>query len=86
LVNRRSSPTVPDHRPGCQEEKSRVEDKPHLGLSWPEALRQVRSWLEPAIMLKRYWCAFSPAPPPFGIRELLDWLRQGNGINVYSTT
>lgn len=36
-------------------------------------------------MLKRYWCAYSPAPPPFGLQELLVWLRGGNGINVYST-
>lgn len=36
-------------------------------------------------MLKRYWRAYSPAPPPFGLQELLVWLRQGNGINVYST-
>lgn len=66
-------------------EKSPGAAKPFVGLTWPEALRQVRSWLEPAIMLKRYWCAYSLAPPPFALQELLGWLRQGNGINVYST-
>lgn len=36
-------------------------------------------------MLKRYWCGYSPAPLPLGLQELLVWLREGNGINVYST-
>ena len=53
--------------------------------SWPSALRQVRSWLEPAIMLKRYWRAYSPAPPPPALQELLERLWRGTGINVYVT-
>src|SRR2546430_11698213 len=34
-------------------------------LSWPKALREVRAWLEPWILLQRYWRARGPpAPPP----------------------
>jgi hypothetical protein len=80
LQPQRDRTTLPS--PG---EKSSSAAKLSFGLAWPEALRQVRSWLEPAIMLKRYWCAYSPAPPPLGLQELLVWLRQGNGINIYST-
>jgi hypothetical protein len=35
-------------------------------ISWPMALRAVRAWLEPWIMLRRYWQGWSPLPPfPF---------------------
>jgi hypothetical protein len=33
-------------------------------VSWPLALRAVRGWLEPWIMLRRYWSGWSPQPPP----------------------
>src|SRR5690242_5398677 len=51
-------------------------------LAWPQALRQVRAWLEPYILLKRYWQAFSPLPPPLPLQHLLDWLWHSNAINV----
>lgn len=54
-------------------------------VSWPRALRQVRAWLEPWIMLWRYWRAWSPLPPPFALQELLESLWHGNGINLYKT-
>lgn len=34
--------------------------------SWPHALRAVRSWLNPAITLARWWRAWSPAAPRVG--------------------
>ena len=40
---------------GRGERRSRV--------SWPETLRAVRGWLEPYIMLWRYWRAFSEMAP-----------------------
>ena len=33
---------------------------------WPAALRRVRAWLEPWIMLRRYWRAWSRAAPATG--------------------
>jgi hypothetical protein len=50
------------------------------------ALRQVRAWLEPWIMLGRYWRGWSSKPPPPELQQLLDWLFQGGGINLYVPT
>jgi len=58
-------------------------DRPRV--SWPVALRQVRSWLEPWIMLWRYWRAWSTPPPPGALQQLLDWLWQGRGISLYES-
>jgi len=55
-------------------------------VSWPVALRQVRSWLEPWIMLWRYWRAWSTQPPPLVLQQLLDWLWQGRGIYLYESS
>jgi hypothetical protein len=51
--------------------------------SWPVALRAVRAWLEPWIMLWRYWRAWSEQPPPPPLRALLEWLWRGRGIDLY---
>lgn len=53
-------------------------------LSWPEALRQIRAWLEPYLMLKRYWQAWSREPPPRQLQQLLDWLFEGKPIYLYT--
>ncbi len=50
---------------------------------WPVALRAVRAWLEPWIMLWRYWRGWSSAPPPSALGVLLDRLWQGHGISLY---
>jgi len=52
--------------------------------SWPEALRAVRGWLEPWVMLWRYWKAFSDLPPPAGLRALLEWVFSGRGLYLYA--
>ncbi len=59
--------------------------KIRLKVSWPAALRAVRAWLDPWIMLWRYWRGWSDKPPPSQLQELLEWLRQGRGIDVYTT-
>ena len=51
--------------------------------SWPLALRRVRAWLEPGIMLGRYWRAWSAKPPPPALQQLLDWLWEGHAIYLY---
>jgi DDE superfamily endonuclease len=33
-------------------------------VSWPKALRAVRAWLEPWVLLRRFWQAWSPQPHP----------------------
>ena len=43
-------------------------EKRRASASWPGALRAVRAWLEPWVMLWRYWKAFSEMPrhPTYG--------------------
>src|SRR5215203_5908300 len=52
-------------------------------LSWPRALRKVRSWLAPYVMLWRYWRVFSGMPPPAELRRLLEQLFAGRGLYLY---
>ncbi|MBO0781126.1 MAG: hypothetical protein J2P37_20090 [Ktedonobacteraceae bacterium] len=54
-------------------------------MSWPVALRMVRAWLEPWILLWRYWRAWSKQPPPLALRRLLEEVRQGHGLFLYET-
>jgi SRSO17 transposase len=53
---------------------------------WSVALRQVRAWLQPWILLSRFWRAWSPLPPPFRLQQLLDWVWQGYPLNLYVPT
>jgi SRSO17 transposase len=54
-------------------------------ISWPMALRAVRGWLEPWIMLRRYWHGWSQLPPPPALQLLLRRLEQGHAIALYSS-
>jgi len=54
-------------------------------VSWPRALRAVRAWLEPWIMLRRYWSGWSLLPPPPAVQLLLRWLEKGQAIALYSS-
>lgn len=54
-----------------------------LQASWPVALRAVRAWLEPRLLLARYWAAWSPLPTPLPLQALLDALHQGHGLHLY---
>lgn len=53
-------------------------------MSWPEALRTVRVWLEPWVMLRRYCRAFSNLPPPPELRVLLERVFSGRGLYLYA--
>jgi hypothetical protein len=50
------------------------------------ALRQVRSWLEPWVLLTRWWRAWSAQPPPRALQTLLDAVWRGQGIPLYDTS
>jgi DDE superfamily endonuclease len=51
--------------------------------SWPRAIRAVRAWLSPWIALQRWWAAWSKAPPPRQLQELLDSVSAGHGLHLY---
>jgi hypothetical protein len=53
-------------------------------VSWPEILRAVRGWLEPYIMLMRYWRAFSEKPLPPRLKALLERAFSGRGPYLYT--
>jgi hypothetical protein len=65
--------------------KISAESKARPLLCWPVALRAVRGWLEPWIMLRRYWRAWSAQPPPPLLQRLLDQLGRGQGLFLYGT-
>ena len=52
-------------------------------VSWPAALRRVRAWLEPWLMLGRYWRAWSQLPPPPELQALLTWVQRGFPIYLF---
>jgi hypothetical protein len=43
----------------------------------------VRAWLEPYVMLMRYWKAFTDKDPPKELRRLLEWVFAGEGLCLY---
>ncbi len=67
-----------------QAERGKRSDKNRrLPVCWPETLRKVRAWLEPYVMLRRYWKAYSDKDPPEGLRKLLECLFRGEGLYLY---
>jgi hypothetical protein len=57
-----------------------------LPRSWPVALRRVRGWLDPWVMLWRFWRAWSKAPPPPPLQALLDAVGEGHSLDLYAPT
>jgi hypothetical protein len=49
----------------------------------PEALRKVGMWLEPYVMVRRYWKAYSEKRPPKELRRLLERVFVGKGLYLY---
>ena len=66
--------------------KEKEPEKERRPLSWPLALRQVQSWLNPWVMLWRFWRAWSDRPPPPQLRAVLDAVGGGHPLNVYVPT
>lgn len=62
------------------ERKTQTEPPP---VTWPRALRKVRSWLQPYVMLLRYWRAYTDLPPPKQLGALLDRLFCAQGLYLY---
>ena len=51
--------------------------------SSPKALRAVRVWLAPWLLLQRWWQAWTDKPPPAELQQLLNALEQGHAISLY---
>jgi hypothetical protein len=43
----------------------------------------VRAWLSPWIALRRWWPAWSKAPPPPQLQTLIDSVAAGHGLHLY---
>ena len=83
--------------PVAKPEQEKPEDEPKAGekkepdpserpqVSWPKALRAVRAWLEPWVLLQRFWQAWSALPPPRPLQQLLEHLSQGLPLYLYAT-
>jgi hypothetical protein len=52
-------------------------------LSWPRALRKIRSWLQPYVMLLRYWRAYTELPPPKEFQALGGRVFSAEGLYLY---
>jgi hypothetical protein len=48
------------------------------------SLRKVRTWLEPYVMLMRYWKAYSEKPPPKELRRQFEWVFLCKGLYRYA--
>lgn len=57
---------------------SLIRTRPQM--SWPMVLRTVHAWLEPWILLRRYWNGWSSLPPPPALQGLQHLLEQGQAI------
>jgi hypothetical protein len=71
---------------GEKSDSALIDDDTHLvptDLTWPRALRRVRSWLAPWIFLGHCWRAWSNAPPPPEIQMLLRSLGMGRPLSLY---
>ena len=62
--------------------KRKTDTEPPL--SWPQALRKIRSWLQPYVVLLRYWRAYTELPPPEEFEVLLGRLFSAEGLYLYA--
>lgn len=74
---------APQEQQSQQNKKKSTEQLTRPQVCWPQALPAVRGWLEPWVLLQRYWHAWSKAPPPLALQHLLDWLEKGNALFLY---
>ena len=68
---------------GVWGEKGRLLDGAPV-CSWPQALRKVSAWLQPYVMLLRYWRAYTDLHPPEDLEALLDRLFSARGSTSMS--
>jgi hypothetical protein len=59
-------------------------DQKAAHVSWSAWLRRVRGWLEPFVLVWRYWKAFTPARPPRLLRALLEGCRRGTPLYTFA--
>jgi hypothetical protein len=52
-------------------------------VAWPQALRRVRGWLTPWVVLGRWWRSWSTAAPPPQLRLLLEAVGAGRPLHLY---
>jgi len=67
------------------EKKKEAKAPARPQVSWPKALRAVRAWLEPWVLLQRFWQAWSTHPPPPQLQSLVDCLGRGQALFLYGT-
>ncbi len=67
------------------EKKKEAEIPIRPQVSWPKALRAVRAWLEPWVLLQRFWQAWSTHPPSPQLQTLVDCLGRGQALFLYGT-
>jgi hypothetical protein len=53
------------------------------GMSWPKALRRVRGWLTPWVLLQRCWRGWSTSAPPRQLQQALEWVGVGRPLYLY---
>jgi hypothetical protein len=75
-----SSTTTAEEEDGGKRKARKTEPPP---VSWPQALRKVRAWLQPYVMLLRYCRAYTDLPPPEQLEALLDRLFSAEGLHLY---
>jgi SRSO17 transposase len=61
----------------------RTEAEAGRGMSWPKALRGVRGWLTPWVLLQRCWRGWSISAPPRQLQHALAWVGVGRPLHLY---
>ncbi|HEX4714707.1 MAG TPA: transposase [Ktedonobacteraceae bacterium] len=76
-------PQAPERPKAVEKKEPEAGERPQV--SWPKALRAVRGWLEPWVLLQRFWQAWSPQSPPLPLQQLLEHLWRGSPLYLYAT-
>ena len=75
--------TGAERRSGAGKKIRRARCRSARGCAGQPRCGKVRAWLEPWIMLGRYWRAWSPLPPPPALQALLAWVQRGFPLYLY---
>lgn len=82
-LTERAQTAAPQAQRSGEKKEAEASERPHI--SWPKALRAMRAWLEPWVLLRRYWRAWSALPPPPLLQCLFEQLGRGQGLFLYGT-